>query len=235
MEKKEKYNFDDFKEIMNTLISEDGCPWDKIQTHETLKRYLIEESYEVLEAIENKDKENLCEELGDVLLQVVFHSVLAEKEKEFTLDDVINGVSKKMIFRHPHIFSNANAETAEDVLLSWEELKKKEKGYEKQSEVLKSVPKHFPALMRADKVLKKASDSNNEKSSLKEAVESLKQLVNTIDTESIDKNNTNDELIGEILLKTSNISKFLKINSEFALTKSIEKFINNFEENENKK
>ncbi len=228
IENKETYSFEDFKKIMEILTGENGCPWDKIQTHETLKQYLIEECYEVIEAIDKKDDKNFCEELGDVLLQVVFHSIIAEGEKRFSLSDVIDGVSKKMIYRHPHIFSDTSAETPEKVLQNWEELKRKEKGYKTPSETLKSIPKNLPALMRAEKVLKKAETSENDLS-LTEILDELKSVLNNIDTMSIDDNKYCECIIGEILIKTVKISNFLKINSEFALTNAVEKFINKFE------
>ncbi len=227
-EKKDKYSFDDFIKIMKTLISEDGCPWDKVQTHETLKRYLIEESYEVIDAINNNDKENLCEELGDVLLQVVFHSILAEKDSEFSLNDVIDGVAKKMIYRHPHIFSDVSAETADDVLANWEELKKKEKGYKSKSDVLKSVPKSLPSLMRAEKVIKKADDSISEKDKLTETINELKNFVSSLDTNNLINSDDKEKTIGDLLFLATKISTGLKINTEFALTNSTETFINKF-------
>jgi len=229
MEKKEKYNFYDFKKIMETLTGENGCPWDKIQTHETLKRYLIEECYEVIDAIEKDDKTNLCEELGDVLLQVFFHSVIAEKNTEFSLDDVVNGICEKMIFRHPHIFSNAQAETSDDVLLNWEEIKKKEKGYKNITDVLKSIPKTFPSLMRAEKVLKKASNNNFEQLSFEHTILKIKNTLKSFNSNNSYDNSTNEAVIGELLLLIVNISIFLKINPEFALTNATEKFINRFE------
>lgn len=228
---KDKYGFDDFKKIMEILISDNGCPWDKIQTHETLKPYLIEECYEVIDAVNKKNSESLCEELGDVLLQVMFHSIIGEKNGEFSLDDVIDGVSKKMIYRHPNIFSDTKAQTAEDVVTNWEKLKQKEKGYKNPTEALKSIPDCLPALIRAQKVIKKASDSMKDDSSVGKAIEKLKDAVNRITVENIQKPDNKDELIGEILLIAVNISEILKINSEFALTNAVEKFINKFEYN----
>lgn len=228
MKNKETYDFDDFKKIMEILTGENGCPWDKIQTHETLKQYLIEECYEVLEAINKKDAENLQEELGDVLLQIVFHSVLAEKDGKFSLSGVIDSVAKKMIYRHPHIFSDTSAESSDDVLNNWEELKKKEKGYKTQTETLKSIPKSLPALIRAQKVLKKAEVDNND-SSLSQILNELKDIFDNINTNSLVDNEYSQCIIGDILIKTVKISNFLKINSEFALTNAIEKFINKFE------
>ena len=128
---KKNYSYEEFVEIIRKLRSKDGCPWDREQTHESLKSCLIEEAYEVIEGIDllekTKDPANLCEELGDVLLQVVMHSVIAEEEKNFTIQDVINGISEKMVRRHPHVFGDVVAETSSEVLENWEEIKKKEK------------------------------------------------------------------------------------------------------------
>ena len=126
---KKQYPFSDFVNIMERLTAPDGCPWDRVQTHESLKRYMIEECYEAVDAINNKDSGNLCEELGDVMLQVVFHSIIAKNEGRFDINDVISGISDKMINRHRHIFGDVTANTPEEVLKSWEEIKKEEKGY----------------------------------------------------------------------------------------------------------
>ena len=123
-------SFDKLADIMRLLVSENGCPWDSVQTHESLKPCMLEEAYEVIDAIDKGDRDNLKEELGDVLLQAVIHSVNAEKNGEFTLEDVINGISDKMIYRHPHIFGNEKAENAEGLILKWEDIKKREKGYQ---------------------------------------------------------------------------------------------------------
>ena len=126
-DKNRKYDFDDFKEIIAALRAPGGCPWDIKQTHESLKECLVEESQEVLDAIDNKDDENLCEELGDLLLQVVMHARIAEEGNRFTMDDVIQGVAEKMIRRHPHVFGDEKVSNASESLNLWEEIKKKEK------------------------------------------------------------------------------------------------------------
>ena len=155
--KNKKYNMTDLNNVMESLLAENGCPWDKVQTHETLKNYLIEESYEVVEAIDNKDSENLCEELGDVLFQIIFHSKLAERENKFDFSDVVNNVTAKMIYRHPHVFADESADTPQDVSKSWEVLKKKEKGYNTKKDVLESIPNALPALIKGDKTVSKAT------------------------------------------------------------------------------
>lgn len=226
---KEKFDFDDFVKIMERLVAPDGCPWDRVQTHESLKRYMIEECYEAVEAINNRDSVNLCEELGDVLLQVVFHSLLGEKENEFTLDDVVDGVSKKMINRHRHIFGNTEAETPEDVLKSWDEIKKEEKGYKNNTEQLRSVPVAFPALLRADKVCGKVEKLTGEELFQGDLYEKLIEEIRELQRAEKDVNLQKMDKIGKILLIIANISRKNKINPEFALTNALETYINKFE------
>jgi tetrapyrrole methylase family protein/MazG family protein len=232
-----KYNLDEFIEIMKRLTADDGCPWDRVQTHDSLKKYVIEEGYEVVEAIENNDTANLCEELGDVLLQVVFHSILAEKDKEFTFDDVVDGVARKMLLRHPHIFGTETAQTSDDVINGWESIKKVEKGYTNNTQVLKAVPKAMPSLMRGQKLLSKASrfgySENKEEINAEtdDVINSLKALKNrensTVENEM--------EIVGNILFGVLKICQNNKINADYALTKELEKFINRFDGFENGK
>ena len=227
---KEKYSFEDLLNIMKLLRSENGCPWDREQNHETLKKYLIEETYEVLEAIDLKDKDKLCEELGDLLLQIVFHAQIASEQKEFTMDDVIAGVCRKMVLRHTHVFGEAKADTADDVVANWEEIKKKEKGMKSQTEVLKSVPSNLPALMRSYKVQQKAAqvgfdwdDIEDAFSKVLEEIDVLKHVFKSKDVERI-----KDEL-GDALFSIVNLSRFVKVQPELALTGTINKFIKRFE------
>ena len=156
LEKKSQFDFQDLITVMERLLAPDGCPWDREQTHESLKRYLIEESYEVLDAVDQKNDMQLCEELGDVLLQVVFHAQIAES---FSISDVIAGVCKKMIHRHPHVFSDVTVQNADEVLVNWEEIKRHEKGVTDRTTILKNVPSNLPALMRAYKVQQKAAEA----------------------------------------------------------------------------
>ena len=152
---KKQFDFADLVTIMERLRAPDGCPWDGEQTHDSLKRYLIEESYEVLEAIDLKNDAMLCEELGDVLLQVVFHAHIAES---FSISDVISGVCRKMIHRHPHVFGDVTVHDSDEVLVNWEEIKRREKGITDCATNLKKVPANLPALMRAFKVQQKAAE-----------------------------------------------------------------------------
>jgi len=227
---KDKYSFEEFINIIETLLGENGCPWDREQTHQSLKQNLIEESYEVIDAIDNNDMPNLCEELGDVLLQIIFHSQLAQKEGHFDINDVITKISQKMILRHPHVFSDVKAETSEEVLKNWDEIKKEEKGYSNTTDTLKSVPKSLPALIRAFKVQNKAAkvgfDFDNIQQVYDKVYEELNEL--KIAYKSGNEKDIIDEF-GDVLFSLVNISRFLNINPEFALTNAVEKFINRFE------
>jgi tetrapyrrole methylase family protein/MazG family protein len=223
-------DFNDFINIMDTLRGEDGCPWDKEQTHESLKRYLIEECYEVLEAIDEKDEDMLVEELGDVLLQIVFHAQLGKEEGYFDIKDVIKGVSKKMIERHPHIFGKVKAETTEQVLANWDEIKKKEKGFETYTEELRHIPKNLPALMRAEKIQAKAKkvgfDWDKVEDALDKVFEEFQEVKDVYNTQN--KARILEE-VGDLIFAAVNVSRFLDIDPENALNYTIEKFINRFE------
>lgn len=223
----------DLVAVIKQLRGENGCPWDKVQTHATLKEPMIEEAYEVVDAIEKGDMTNLKEELGDVLLQVVFHSQLAEEAGAFTLEDVVEGICNKMIYRHPHVFGDIHVDSADDVLINWESLKKKEKNTTTQTQVMKDIPKALPALTRAKKVKKKAADVGFDFATPDEAWAKLLEELGEFQ-EAVDENMyTKEEEFGDILFAMVNVARFYKINPEFALTKATEKFINRFEHMEN--
>lgn len=227
---KQKKDFNDLLEVMETLRSEEGCPWDKEQTHETLKRYLIEETYEVIDAIDKDDMENLCEELGDVLLQVVFHSQIAKEFGEFDIRDVIHGIADKMIKRHTHVFGADRCKTSQEVLINWEEIKRKEKKIEFYTDNLKLIPRSLPALIRSYKVQEKAAKVGFDWEKTEDAIlkvhEELGEFLEAFAEENIE--NMNEEL-GDLIFAIVNVSRFLEVNPEFALTNTIEKFISRFE------
>lgn len=227
--KKNKYNMTDLNNVMESLLAENGCPWDKVQTHETLKNYLIEESYEVVEAIDNKDSENLCEELGDVLFQIIFHSKLAERENKFDFSDVVNNVTAKMIYRHPHVFANESADTPQEVSKSWEVLKKKEKGYSTKKDVLESIPNALPALIKGDKIVSKAAKLGLENINLSNAIDNLETELQKLKERNSSEKTENEEIIGKCFLELIRISKFFKQNAEFSLTNCLKTYINNLE------
>ena len=154
---KKSYDVNDLLEIMSILRSEDGCPWDREQTHESIRKNFIEETYEVVEAIDNADSALMREELGDVLLQIVFHAKMCEEDGEFVFGDVCNDVCEKLIVRHPHIFGDVEADNAEKVLVNWEKIKQETKKRESTYEILDGIAKSLPSLMRAQKIAKKAA------------------------------------------------------------------------------
>ncbi len=226
---KEQYSFYDLMDIIRKLRGEGGCPWDREQTHESLRSCMIEESYEAVEAIDNKDYRNLCEELGDVLLQVALHTAIAEEKNEFTIEEVIQEECEKMIFRHPHVFDQVKELTASKVLLNWDELKKKEKNITMESEELLKVPKALPANIRAEKVQKKAAKVGMEFESYEQVIEKVYEELEEL---KIAKENgcSNDmeEEFGDLMFSIVNLSRFLRINAENSLTNATNKFINRF-------
>jgi tetrapyrrole methylase family protein / MazG family protein len=223
---KKRYAFSDLAEIMDKLRARDGCPWDNEQTHESLKRYLIEESYEVIEAIDNGDYCSLYDELGDVLLQVAFHAKIAEQHGEFDISDVTTAICSKMISRHTHIFGNATASTSQEVLQNWEQIKKAEKGQRTQSEVLMNVPKSMPALMRSEKIQYKASHAGMDFPDIGEAFSKLFEEADEL-KESLSGGNKEEEC-GDLLFAAVNVARLAGVEPETALQKAVDKFIGRF-------
>lgn len=224
---KEIYNIDDLRLIMQILRSENGCPWDKEQTHTTIRNNLIEEAYEVCEAIDINDTLLLKEELGDVLLQVMFHSQIKQEENDFTFDDVVNGICNKLIIRHPHVFSTTDVNSVDEVLDNWNTIKQTTKGQTTASETLSSVPKQLPALMRCDKVQGRAKKANNlfgifGLDDLKGELEELEQAIKNNDIENI------AEEIGDCIYACVGMARLFNMNPEDLLTASTNKFIARF-------
>lgn len=224
-----KYKMDNLVSIMKKLRSNEGCPWDKQQDHQSLKPYLIEESYEVLEALEEDDMELLEEELGDLLLQIVFHSQIASESGYFNITDVTTGICRKLINRHPHVFGELKVETTEKVLINWEEIKREEKEEQSYTESLMRIPKQLPALMKSYKIQEKAAkvgfDWDDVHGAMKKVTEELEELTDALE------NNKDDEIyeeIGDILFAVVNVARFLKIRPELALNNTIDKFIRRF-------
>lgn len=233
-DKNKKYNFKDLVSIMSMLRSENGCPWDREQTHESLEKCLIEECYEVLHAIREKDTENLCEELGDLLLQVVFHSEIAKEYDGFNIGDVVNGITKKMVHRHPHIFESDVCNTSNEVLSNWDKIKMTEKNQKTYTDVLKDIPMNFTALMRAQKLQEKVKKVGFEFSSIEETILKVEEEYREVLKAYKSGNNKEiEEEIGDLLFSIVNFSRFLRVNPEICLTNTIEKFIKRFEYIEN--
>ena len=224
---KEEYldKFDEFYKLVQRLRKE--CPWDKEQTHESLRRCLLEESYEVLEAIDTNNKEELKKELGDLILQVVFHTIIGEEENTFSFREVLELEIKKLISRHPHIFSDVKVKNADEVKTNWEKLKAKEG----RKSVLDGVPKELPALFRAYRIQEKAAkvgfDWKDEKPVYDKILEEIGELKKNMETLS-SREEIEDEF-GDVLFSIVNYSRFLKINPEDALRRTIEKFIMRFQ------
>lgn len=227
--KGEYTGFKGLLDIMKRLRSPDGCPWDKEQSKESLKPYVIEEAYEVVEAIDGGDTNELKEELGDLLLQVVFLSQLAEEEGDFDINDVVAGISEKLVRRHPHVFATGDADTSEEVLKNWASIKIDEKKEKGKSSVLSGVPAHMPALLRAHRISEKASrvgfDWDNLADVLKKLEEELGEFEEAVTKK--DKDKMEDEL-GDVIFALVNISRFLEVNPEEALKKTIRKFVSRF-------
>ena len=222
--------FKKLTEIVDTLMGDNGCPWDKVQTRESLKPYLVEETYEALEALDSNNPEEIKEELGDLLYQVLFHAKISEKKNEFNITDVVESISGKMVHRHPHVFKEENLKTPEEVVTQWEEIKSKEKGKENRKSVLDGIPPHLPGLLRAQKLQKKAAKHgfdwdkiddvfdklDEEVAEFKEAVLSGKEIEMTAE-------------LGDIIFVLVNIAKFKKIDAEEALRATNNKFIKRFQ------
>ena len=226
-EHKEAYDVEDLRRIVRILRAPGGCPWDQVQTHESIRRNFIEEAYEVAEAINEGNPAHLKEELGDVLLQVLFHASIEEDAGRFDLDDVADGICKKLIFRHPHVFGDDHAETVGQVLTRWEELKRKEKGQATYADTLRSVAKSLPGLWRAEKVQSKAEKAGFEWPSAREAMDKLSEELEELKTAVEDQTNVKEEL-GDLLFAAVKVARFFQIDAEEALAGTCEKFIRRF-------
>ncbi|MBE6023946.1 MAG: nucleoside triphosphate pyrophosphohydrolase [Cellulosilyticum sp.] len=229
------YTYEELVEIIEILRGDNGCPWDREQTHKSLISCLLEESYELVEALENEDTKLMEEELGDVLLQVLMHAQIAKEAGAFGMEEVVNGIATKLVHRHPHVFKEGQTlETADQVSKSWEEIKKKEKKEETVVEAMDRVAKTLPALMRTQKVQKKVVKSRQLEIGDIEQIDELIDDLKRLKTQCLQAKNEDIECeIGKILFSVVKLSTFFDINAEFALTKSLEKFINRFRYIEN--
>lgn len=228
-EEKIQDNFARLVAIMRRLRGPGGCPWDAEQTHESLKRYLLEETYEVFEAIDKKDPELLKEELGDLILQPVFHAAVAEERSEFTMDDVLQAICDKLVRRHPHVFGELEIRTSAEQIDNWEKIKKKEKGEERRS-ALSGVPPHLPALLKAQKITEKASRVGFDWSSVDEVMAKVMEELGEFEEalEQTDQERMEEEL-GDLLFAVANLGRFLSLDPEEALRKTIDRFRRRFE------
>jgi tetrapyrrole methylase family protein/MazG family protein len=222
-----KGEFEKLVEIMAALRGDKGCPWDKEQTRQSLKPFLVEETYEVLDAIDEDDPEKIKEELGDLLFQIVFQCQIAKEREEFHIHDVIEKIAKKMIGRHPHVFGDARYETAEEVLTQWED-RKRDEGKSRES-ILEGIPRELPSLLKAHRVQSRASrvgfDWKQTEDVLVKLEEELQEFRRAL--ENKDRGEIEDEL-GDLFFVLVNISRFVGVNPEDALRKTISKFISRF-------
>lgn len=212
--KKARYDIDDLLEIMRFLRAPDGCPWDREQTHESIRSDLIEETYETAEAIDKNDPEMLCEELGDILLQVIFHSQLSAEEGSFSFADVVDGICKKMVLRHPHVFGDVHVDGTEDVLTNWDAIKQRSHGRKTVREALEGVSPALPSLMRAAKLAKKANKAGIE------FEDSFEQI----------PDDALSETVGETLFSLAASAAVRGCDPETALERACDAFIRKFDE-----
>ncbi len=228
-EGREKDNLHQLVALMARLRGPDGCPWDRKQTTGSLKPFLIEECYEVVDALDEGNPDRVKEELGDLLFQIIFHARIAEERGEFTIWDVISTSVEKMTRRHPHVFGEEKLKTDKEVLANWEELKKKEKGYEERKSILEGVPKDLPSLLRAHRLQERAARVGFDWSRLDEALPKLDEEMAEF-KESLKKEDAAgiEEELGDVFFMLVNISRFLGVNPDEALRKTISKFIDRF-------
>lgn len=225
--KQDSYNVYDLARIVSILRSPGGCPWDGEQTHLSLRRNLLEESCEVIEAINEENPAHLQEELGDLLLQVVFHADMEKDAGRFTLDDVADGVCKKLIFRHPHVFGGVQVSDTDEVLVNWEELKRQEKHQESYTDTLNAVARTLPGLWRAEKVQNKAKKAGFDWKDRGPAMDKLSEELAEL-KEAIAQDANVEEELGDLLFAAVNVSRFVGVDPEEALNGATEKFISRF-------
>lgn len=227
---KDRYDINDLISIIALLRTPQGCPWDREQTHESIKKNFIEETYEVIEAINKHSVEGLREELGDVLMQVALHCQMESECNNFDFNDVCNELCQKLVIRHPHVFGDVKAENTQDALKSWDSVKQQTKGYKSRYQSMVSVPIELPALMRAQKVQEKASkagfDWRDKDGAISKINEEINELLNAVEHNS--QPEIEDEF-GDLLFSCVNVSRFLNVDSEEALKKATDKFIKRFQ------
>ena len=231
-EDKPSYRFQDLIEIVRILRHPGGCPWDQEQTHRSIRRNFIEEACEVAEAIDEGDPEHLKEELGDVLLQVLFHTSIEEDAGNFNLDDVADGVCKKLIYRHPHVFGDVTVSSTGEILSNWEELKKKEKHQETQADAVDAVARTLPALWRAEKIKKKVAKAGFDWPDVSGALDKLSEELDELKAAALTGMGDPTEELGDLLLAAVSVARFLEADPEDALHRACDKFSARFRKTE---
>ena len=231
---KSRYDYEDFLTVMRLLRGPGGCPWDAEQTHQSIRRNFLEETYEVIDALDKDSAPDMCEELGDVFMQVVFHAIMEEERGRFTMADVVDGVTKKMIFRHPHVFGGGmTADTSEQVLTNWEVLKREEKGQASTADAIEAVPHTLPALWRAEKVQKKAAKAGFDWPGALAALDKLEEEVRELRAAlerggSADEPHDVREELGDALFMAAKVGQMCAVDPEDALHRACDKFDRRF-------
>ena len=221
------YTVEDLRRIMEALRAPDGCPWDRAQTHQSIRENMLEEAYEAADAIDRGDVDNLREELGDVLLQVVFHAQMAREEGRFTFDDVVDGICRKLIFRHPHVFGAQPAGDPEGALSAWDAQKRREKGQRTTADAMDSVARAMPALMRAEKLQGKAAKAGFDWPDIAPALDKAEEELSELRRAVAEGTNVEEEL-GDLLFAAAKVGRFAGVDPEHALQGACEKFIRRF-------
>ena len=224
---KKSYGIKDLEDIVRLLRAPGGCPWDREQTHASIRRNFLEETYEAVEAIDEENSDHLKEELGDVLLQVFLHARMEEEAGRFNLDDVADGICKKLIYRHPHVFGDVAVSGTDEVLSNWEALKRTEKHQETYTDTLQAVARSLPALWRAEKVQKKAKKAGFDWDDVQGALDKLSEEVEELRTAVAEGSNIQEEL-GDLLFAAVNVSRFVQVDPEDALSGACDKFARRF-------
>lgn len=229
---KTRYTYEDFLSIMKLLRMPDGCPWDREQTHKSIRKNLIEETYEVIEAIDNADDKLMREELGDLLMQIVFHATIAEEEGAFTMADVVHDVSEKLVRRHPHIFADVSAENSDDVLKNWDAIKATEKKRVSSADKMKAIPPSLPALMRADKISARAAKDDFDFPTLESAIGKIEE-----EMQEVKDARTKEEVfeeVGDLIFSVVHYARKLGVDPEEALHFASDKFVSRYTQMEQK-
>ena len=225
--RKPRYGYEDLLEIIRLLRSPEGCPWDKVQTHASIRRGLLEEAYEAAEAIDLDDAGLLQEELGDVMMQVVFHADIEKDRGRFTMDDVVDGVVKKLLYRHPHVFGSAHEGSPESVLISWDQLKRAEKGQTTTGEAMEAVARSLPGLWRAEKLQSKAARDGFDWPDISGALDKLDEEVSELHRAAAGDGDVTEEL-GDVLFAAVKVGRFVGVDPEVAIHGTCEKFIRRY-------
>ncbi len=224
---KDRYGLEDLERIVAILRAPGGCPWDREQTHPSIRQNMLEEAYEVCEAIDQADSDHLKEELGDVLLQVVLHAQMERERGVFDLGDVADGICKKLIFRHPHVFGDVNAQDVDQALNTWDAMKRVEKSQSTYTDTLQAVARALPALWRAEKVQKKAKKAGFDWPDAQGAVDKLSEELGELQSAMAGQGDVTEEL-GDLLFACVNVARFVHADPEQALTQATDKFIARF-------